>query len=86
VDPVPQLIAEAIAAVKSYNRTRDLLSFGPLEVKVMAGIAMTGTSPTFFKIPVTLELIDAFHRGGYPATPMSLVVPMNKPVMPLPLV
>ena len=82
MDPAPQLIAEAIAAVQSNNRTRDLLGVDPLDVKVMAGITMTGTSPTFFKIPVTLELIEAVQRGEYPATPT--VVAMHRPDVPRP--
>lgn len=82
VDPVPQLIAEAIAAVQSNNRTRDFLGMDPLDVKVMAGITMTGTSPTFFKIPVTLELIGAIHRGEFPATPT--IVAMHRPNVPRP--
>ncbi|KAF8529588.1 hypothetical protein BU17DRAFT_36464 [Hysterangium stoloniferum] len=82
VDPAPQLIAEAIAAVQSNNRTRDFLGVDPLDVKVMAGITMTGTSPTFFKIPVTLELIEAVQKGEYPATPT--VVAMHRPEVPRP--
>jgi len=82
LDPEPQLIAEAIAAVQSNNRTRDLLGEDPLDVKIMAGITMTGTSPTFFKIPVTLELIEAIQRGEYPATPT--VVAMHRPTVPRP--
>jgi len=82
VDPEPQLVAEAIAAVQSNNRTRDLLGLDPLDVKVMAGITMTGTSPTFFKIPVTLELIGAIQRGEYPATPT--IVVMHRPAVPRP--
>ena len=74
VDPAPQL---AIAAVQFYNRTRDLLGLDPLDVQVMAGITMTGTSPAFFKIPVTLELIGAIRGGEYPATPTS--VEMHRP-------
>ncbi|KIM92408.1 hypothetical protein PILCRDRAFT_810464 [Piloderma croceum F 1598] len=69
VDPEPQLIAEAIAA--------------PLDIKIMAGITMTGTAPTFFKIPVTLELIKAVQRGEYPATPT--VVAMHRPNVPRPV-
>jgi len=82
VDPSPQLIAEAIAAFQSNNRTRDILGVDPLDVKVMAGITMTGTSPAFFKIPVTLELIEAVQRGEYPATPT--VVVMHRPEVPRP--
>ncbi|KIM72895.1 hypothetical protein PILCRDRAFT_829497 [Piloderma croceum F 1598] len=83
VDPEPQLIAEAIAAVQSNNRTRNLSGLEPLDIKVMAGITMTGTSPTFFKIPVTLELIEAVQRGEYPATPT--VVAMHRPNVPRPV-
>jgi hypothetical protein len=82
VEPEAQLIAQAIAAVQSNNRTRDLLGMGPLNVKVMAGITMTGTSPAFFKIPVTLELIEAVRRGEFPATPT--VVAMHRPDVPRP--
>jgi hypothetical protein len=38
VDPEPQLIAEAIAAVQSNNRTRNLSGLEPLDIKVMAGL------------------------------------------------
>lgn len=45
MDPIPQLIAAALAAVQFNNRTQDLLGLDPLVVKVMAGITMTGTCP-----------------------------------------
>ena len=48
----------------------------------MAGIMLTGTSPTFFKIPVTLELNEAVQRGNYPANPT--VVAMHLPEIPRP--
>ena len=84
VDAEFQLIAEAIAAVQSNNRTRNLLGLDPLDVKVMAGITMTGTSPTFFKIPVTFELTEAVRLGEYPAVPT--VVAMHRPDIPAVLV
>ena len=43
---------------------------------------MTGTSPTFFKIPVTVELSRAVELGLYPATPT--VVSMHVPDIPRP--
>ncbi|KAF8581583.1 hypothetical protein K439DRAFT_216445 [Ramaria rubella] len=82
-DPQPQLIAEAIAAVQSNNRVRKDLGLEALDFKEMAGIVMIGTSPTFFKIPVTRELLLAVQRGHYPATPT--VVPMHQPQLPRPL-
>ena len=82
VDPEPQLIADAIAAVQYNNRTRDLMGLDPLDVKVMAGISMTGTFHAFFKIPVTLELIKAIQIGECPATPT--VVAIHRPAVPRP--
>jgi hypothetical protein len=82
VDPEPQLIVEAIAAVQSNNRPRDLLGLDLLDTKVMAGITMTGTSPTCFKILVTLQSIGAIQRGEYLATPT--VVAMHRPAVPRP--
>ncbi|KIM71985.1 hypothetical protein PILCRDRAFT_830035 [Piloderma croceum F 1598] len=51
--------------------------------EVMAGIMMTGTSPTFLKILVTLELIKAIQRGEYPAT--LTIVAMHHPNVPRPV-
>jgi hypothetical protein len=56
---------------------------GALGIKVMAGITMTGTSPTLKKNPITLELIEAVQRGEYPATPT--VVAMHRPNIPRPV-
>ncbi|KAH9483370.1 hypothetical protein JR316_0005476 [Psilocybe cubensis] len=83
-DPHSQLIAEAIAAVQHNNRVRNLLGFKePLEFKEMAGIVMIGSAPTFFKIPVSRDLLDAVQRGSFPATPT--VVAMHRPVIKRPL-
>lgn len=35
----------------------------------MPGIVMAGTSPTFFKVPVTQELVTYVQHGTYPPTP-----------------
>jgi len=82
-DPDPQLIAEAIAAFQfnNYKRTR-ILHEPTLTSKVIAGITMLGTAPTFFKIPVTLDLVSAVELGQYPATPT--VVTMHVPDVPRP--
>jgi len=82
-DPRPQLIAEAIAATQTNNTIREtVLNLAPLEYKLMAGITMTGTCPTFFKIPVTSELMEAVRLGQYPPTPT--VVAMHIPEVPRP--
>ena len=64
-DPEPQLIAEAIAAFQANNtrRTR-VLGQDAIDAKVMLG-----SSPTFYKIPVTKELAHAVALGQFPATP-----------------
>ncbi|KAF8347370.1 hypothetical protein F5887DRAFT_1060744 [Amanita rubescens] len=69
-DPEPQLIAEAIAAFQTNNtrRTR-ILGLNAIDAKVMAGITMVGSSPTFYKIPVTQGLAGAVERGQFPVTP-----------------
>lgn len=82
-DPKPLVIAEAIAAFQSNNTSRrDIMGLPPLESKDVAGITMTGTSPTFLKIPITTELIQAVQRGQYPSTPT--VVTMHIPDIPRP--
>ena len=43
---------------------------------------MVGTSPTFFKIPVTTELAQCVQRGDYPATPT--IVLGHMPEIPRP--
>ena len=82
-DPEPQLIAEAIAAFQANDtrRTR-VLGQDAIDTKVMPGITMLGSSPTFYKIPVTKELVHAVALGQFPATPT--VVYAHLPVVPCP--
>ncbi|KAJ7184308.1 hypothetical protein C8R46DRAFT_1208522 [Mycena filopes] len=54
----PQLIAGAIAAFYESNRRRTAAGLPTLFNKVFAGIAMSGTGPTFYKIPISQELLD----------------------------
>ncbi|KAI6103481.1 hypothetical protein F5141DRAFT_1007661, partial [Pisolithus sp. B1] len=82
-DPEPQLIAEAIAASALNNRNRILtLGLPTLPSKVLAGITMMGTSPIFYKINVTVKLVDAVAGGAYPAT--QTVVHAHLPAVPRP--
>lgn len=48
----------------------------------MAGTKMTGTSPTFFKIPATSQLIEAVQMGEFPS--QETVVKMHIPDVPRP--
>ncbi|KZP03270.1 hypothetical protein FIBSPDRAFT_855719 [Athelia psychrophila] len=77
-DPDPQLVAEAIAAFQfnNYKRTK-VLDEPAIAFRVIAGLTMVGTAPTFFKIPVTQELVTAVELGEYPAAPT--VVAMHVP-------
>ncbi|KAJ7938144.1 hypothetical protein B0H13DRAFT_1134084 [Mycena leptocephala] len=83
-NPVPQLVAEAIAAFQSNNVTREQ-TFGlpRLPSKVVPGITMKGTSPTFFKVLVTQELATAVMGGVYPTT--ETIVQAHLPTIPRPL-
>ncbi|KAF8905180.1 hypothetical protein CPB84DRAFT_1676753 [Gymnopilus junonius] len=82
-DPQAQLIAEAIAAFTANNRTREqILGIPPLQSKVIAGITMTGTSPVFYKIKISAELVTAVGGGAYPNT--QTIVYAHLPVVPRP--
>jgi|SRR5712671_747800 len=82
-DPEPQLIAEATAAFYSNNLTRkQTLGQPPLANRVFPGIIMKGTSPTFFKIPITTPLVEAIQFGQYP--PEETIVYAHLPDIPRP--
>ena len=79
-DPRPQLFAGAIASVQSNNEVRRRAGLAELYFKIMPGIIMIGTSPMFFKIPATRDLLQAVQRGHFPATPT--IVAMHQPCLP----
>ena len=82
-DPEPQLIAAAIAAFQANNtRYTRVLGQGAIDAKVMPGITLVGSSPTFYKTPVTKELAQAVALGQFPATPT--VVYAHLPAVPRP--
>jgi hypothetical protein len=66
-DAEPQVVAEAIAAFQFNNRKRREHGLDPLDAMTMPCIAMTGTRPTFYLVPVTIELSHAVITGQYPA-------------------
>jgi hypothetical protein len=69
-DPEPQLIAKAIAAFAANNQSRQqILAQSPKTSKLIAGITMKGTAPTFYKIQVTTELVISVGGGAYPEIP-----------------
>ncbi|KAG0705464.1 hypothetical protein DFH29DRAFT_906593 [Suillus ampliporus] len=67
-DPEPEVIAGAIAAYAANNKAREAINIPPLNTITLPAITMMGTSPIFYKIPVTAELSEAVSRGMYPTT------------------
>ena len=82
-DPEPQLIPEAITAFQA-NNTRRMRVLGQeaIDTKVMPGITLVGSSPTFYKIPVTKEFAQAVALGCFPLT--QTVVYAHLPAVPRP--
>jgi len=69
-DPEAQLVAKALAAFQVSNKERSMdLGQDSVAGRVIPGILFTGSSPIFYKIPVTAELASAVARGVYPSTP-----------------
>ncbi|KAJ6490224.1 hypothetical protein C8R47DRAFT_1273115 [Mycena vitilis] len=64
-DPQSQVIARAIAVFQFNNRKRVDFCREPLESMVIPCIAMSGTRPTFYLVPVTLQLSTAVATGQY---------------------
>jgi hypothetical protein len=64
-EPVPQLVAKAIAAIVENNRLRR----PPLPQQIIPGITMVGARPIFYKVPVTQALVSALITAQYPAQP-----------------
>ncbi|KAJ7758092.1 hypothetical protein DFH07DRAFT_884698 [Mycena maculata] len=83
-NPVPQLVAEAIAAFHSNNMNREqMLGLPRLPSEVVPGITMKGSAPTFFKVPVSQELVTAVMGGVYPAA--ETIVYAHLPPIPRPV-
>jgi hypothetical protein len=81
-DPEPQLIAGAIAAFMEMEEKALFWGEAAFESKTFPGMVMVGTAPTFYKIPVTMELALAVARGQCPPTPT--VVEKFTPPIPQP--
>jgi hypothetical protein len=83
-NPEPQVIAKAIAAFAENNVMRKAklpLPVPPCQSKIMLGITFThGTFPTFYKIPVSTDLVTAVERGQFPE--QETVVHAHVPVLP----
>ncbi|RPD76821.1 hypothetical protein L226DRAFT_559068 [Lentinus tigrinus ALCF2SS1-7] len=80
--PEPQLIAEAIAAFDRNNNIRRHAGEPELDVKIIPGIVLLGTTPIFYKVPVTADLVRHIAHGTYP--PEKTVVLAHVPPLPNP--
>ena len=82
-NPEARLISEAIAAFENNNvRCKERLGITPLAGMVMPGIVMDGTTPTFYKILVTSELVRAIKSGNQPK--QETIVHAYRPEVPRP--
>ncbi len=68
-DPDPQVIAEAIATFQCNNRIRARLAESELDSMTIPCIAMIGTRPIFYLVPVTRKLSEAVSTGQHPLSP-----------------
>ena len=82
-DPEPRLISDAIAAFHNNNIMRvKRLGTNPVASQILPGIVMDGTMPTFYKIPITNELVRAVESGEKPE--LETVVHVYVPEVPRP--
>ena len=61
-DPQPQLVA---AFTLNNQKREQTLGLPALPSNVIAGITLKDTSPIFYKVNVTTELVTAVGGGGY---------------------
>jgi hypothetical protein len=71
-DPEPQLIAEAIAAFQFNNARLQRIGVQPIQAKTIPGITMAGSTPTFYKINITEDLVSSVETAQYPPNPTTV--------------
>jgi hypothetical protein len=64
-----QLVIKAIAAFHNNNRLLDDMGKKRLSDYLMPGIVMRGTTPFFYKIQVTQDLVNSVEKGERPTEP-----------------
>ena len=72
-DPHSPVIAAAIAAFQTNNRERGNVGLPPLDEMVVPCIAMTGTRPAFYKVPVTTALNYSVVTSHYATATTNVV-------------
>ncbi|GLB41631.1 hypothetical protein LshimejAT787_1002310 [Lyophyllum shimeji] len=63
-----RLIAQAIAAYQSQNRTRGRARLSPTEKHTVPGLIMAGTMPVLYKIEISGELAECVQTAQVPTT------------------
>ena len=82
-DPHAPLIAKAIAVFTHNRRRMEAIGLPPPPSMVIPGITLKGTTPTFYKIEVSMELATAVREGVCPELPT--IVYAHVPDVPGPL-
>ena len=77
-----RLISDAIGAFHNNNSMHIKCGTIPLPSMVMPGIVMDSTMPTFYKIPVTAQLVKAIEAGEQPK--QETIIHMYHPKVPWP--
>ncbi|KAG7085783.1 hypothetical protein E1B28_003324 [Marasmius oreades] len=62
----PSSLQGAIAAFYENKRRRSLLGFLAVQAKTFVGITIFSTVPTFYKIPITSDLLRSIMTGQSP--------------------
>jgi hypothetical protein len=76
-----QLVTKAIAAFDNNNRLRDSMGKKLLSDYLMPGIIMRGTTPFFYKIKVTQDLVNSVEKGERPTQPTKIY--QHRALLPL---
>jgi len=80
-DPVPPVIAGAIATFQYNNRNRAKMGLPTLDKMIIPCITVQGTRPLFHKVPVTWHLSDCVATGQFP-TQQTVVTCCGPPAPP----
>ncbi|KAF8123204.1 hypothetical protein EV363DRAFT_1587493 [Boletus edulis] len=80
-DAQAQLVAQALAAFSNNNEQRVEAGRIPLDTQIILGIMVVGTTPIFYRIPVTRDLIEHIAQGTYPPPPPPPPMPPMSPVV-----
>ena len=72
MDPEPRLTAEAIAAHQHNNLRLQRIGKPTVQARMIPGIITIGSTPRFYKIPITQDFVRAVETGQYPEQPTTV--------------